>query len=163
MRGSAWRRRRAILGACPGASAILGVASAAAAFPGENIYGMGSSLQAIDQIAVSGPSGTMGVGGACGGIGWLGWLGVWRCAASDHSTLNNDPFATYTIESSGVGLAEFGNAASSGCPSTTGVLSPACDPTADGQSPTEFDAYIATDDPPMRRATSRPAPRPSAS
>jgi hypothetical protein len=109
---------------------------------------MGSSLQAIDQIATSGPSGTVGSGGTCGSSGWLGWLGVWRCTPADHSTLNNNPTATYTIESSGVGLAEFGNAASSSCPSTTGVLSPACDSMADSQSTPELDAYIATDDPP---------------
>jgi hypothetical protein len=63
-------------------------------------------------------------------------------------TLTTNPTATYTIESSGVGLAEFGNAASSSCASTTGVLSPACDPTANAQSTPELDATIGTDDPP---------------
>jgi hypothetical protein len=109
---------------------------------------MGSSLQDIAQIDISAGSGTSGIGGMCGSGGWLGWLGVWRCTPADHMTLTNNPTATYTIESSGVGLAEFGNAASSSCTSTTGVLSPACDPTANGQTTPELDATIGTDDPP---------------
>ena len=144
---STWARRAAILTACLGATAFVGagVASAATTVPGENIYGMGSSLQAIAETGQNAP-GVASSGGACGSTGWPGWVSLWRCTPADHAGLSNNPTAFYTTEGSGQGLAEFGNASSGSCTSTTGVLSPACDPNANALG--ELDAYIGTDDPP---------------
>jgi hypothetical protein len=129
-----------------GATAVVGVASASAAkVPGENILGMGSSLQGEAQTH-QGANGVLSSGQPCSASGWRGWVAVWRCTAADHATLSNNPTAFYTVESSGIGLAEWGNAASGKCTSTTGVLSPACDP--NGSALSELDAFIGTDDPP---------------
>jgi ABC-type phosphate transport system substrate-binding protein len=147
---SHWLRRAGLLATCLGATAVVGVAPAAAKskVPGINIYGMGSSLQGVAQID-SGVSGTASDGGSCPVSGWQGWVADWRCTAANQSGLSNPGVsATYTVKSSGQGLAEFGDAASTSCTSTAGALNLDCDPTADGQTTPELDAFIGTDDPP---------------
>jgi hypothetical protein len=158
MLSSAWPRRAAILAACLGATAVTGVASASAAGNGETIYGTGSSLQGVAETN-QGANGVLSSGGAPGCVGtdtgaqWWGLVGAWYCkSATTQTTLLNAPvFAKYTVESSGIGLAEFGNAASSSgtCgAAAAGQLNPQCDPNAGTFTPSELDAFIGTDDPP---------------
>jgi hypothetical protein len=119
MSSSSLPRRAAVAVACLGATAAVGVTPAlAAAVPGQNIFGSGSSLQKIAQQSI--------------------WTTTWNSTAADHSQLTNDPTATYTSSSSGAGLAEFGN--------TTGALDLTQDPTANAAS--QLDAYVGSDDPP---------------
>jgi hypothetical protein len=126
MSSSSLPRRAAIAAACLGATAALGAAPAlAASQPGENIFGSGSSLQNIAQTQV--------------------WTGTWQSTPADHSTLSNNPFATYTSTSSGHGLSEWGN--------TTSALDLTQDVNADNGSTNGYgrpvlDAYIGSDDPP---------------
>jgi hypothetical protein len=145
--GDAWRRA-AVVFACTGVCASVGVGSAGAVtFPGENVYGMGSWLQGVAQTDQS----AIGVGSSgqgCGSSGWLGWVAVWRCTAQDHSTLSNNPTTFYTVENSGQGLAEFGDNAGANCSTTKEALNPSCDPNAGVLLPPELDAFVATDSPP---------------
>jgi hypothetical protein len=118
-------RQAAMVAACLGISAAAGAAPAMASGPGENIFASGSSLQKIAQQNI--------------------WTGIWHTTAADHSTLTNDPTATYTSSSSGGGLAEFGN--------TTGTLDPTQDATANNGSTNGYgqpvlDAFVGSDDPP---------------
>jgi hypothetical protein len=114
--------------------------------PGESIYGMGSSLQGIAQTD-QGADGALSSGQPCSASGWRGWVAVWRCTPGDHASLSNDPTAYYTVQSSGIGLAEFGNA-SSNCSPAAGVLGSLCDPNAGALNPDVLDAFIGTDVPP---------------
>jgi hypothetical protein len=121
--------RAALLAACAGATAALGAAPAGAVtkVPGENIFGSGSSLQAVAEQNV--------------------WTVKFHAPlnTADRPTLSNDPTVTYTATSSGHGLAEFGN--------TTGALDLTQDATANngatnGYGVPVLDAYAGSDDPP---------------
>jgi hypothetical protein len=130
MISKALARRVAVLAASFGATAAVGSAPALAAVPGENVFGSGSSLQKLAQVNI--------------------WTTTWFKTPADHSTLSNNPKATYTATSSGAGLAEFGN--------TTGVLDPTQDATADNGSTNGYgkpvlDAYVGSDDPPTGPVT----------
>jgi hypothetical protein len=122
--------RGAGVAACLAASALLGASPALAKVPGENIFGAGSTLQAVAQQNV--------------------WIPAWNSTATDQSTIScaPNPFClvnNYDGIGSGGGLAEFGN--------TTGALDLTKDAVADngatnGYGTPVLDAYVGTDDPP---------------
>ena len=122
---------RFLLRSATGLAVCFGVVAAAAGTPalaaveGENVFGSGSSLQSIAQVKI--------------------WTTTWFKTPADHSTLSNNPIATYTSTSSSHGLDEFGN--------NKGVLDLTQDPTANdaatnGYGTPVLNAYVGSDDPP---------------
>jgi hypothetical protein len=119
-------RWAAVFATTVGASALAST-PALAVTNGENIFGSGSSLQKVAQ-----------------GV----WDPIWG-AIPPPLTM------TYSASSSGIGLAEFGDATDGSSPScgAAGTLNLACDPTADNGATNGFgkpvlDAVVGTDDPP---------------